>query len=117
RTLGRTDDGRTRPRARRGREAGPVELDPFFRRPRGGDRRAVLPAVLLEARRSRAAPLLRADGGNDDRLPPLRFASGIQDEPRIPVCARVLGRDERAKGNALVGRASSEPPQILGSAP
>src|SRR5919108_893436 len=116
RSTRRTDDGRTRPRATRGREAGPVELDPLLRHPRGGDRRAVLRDVLVEARRARPPPLLRAHGRDDYRLPPLRLSPRVQDEPRVPVRARLLGAGERAEGNALVGGASSQPSQVLGPA-
>src|SRR5215470_11276979 len=52
------DDGSARPRPRRGREAGPVELDPLLRRPCGGDRGPLLPPVFLEAGRARRAALL-----------------------------------------------------------
>src|SRR5712671_1654448 len=110
------DDGSERPRERRGREAEPVELDPLLRRPRGGDRRALLPPVLLEAGRARGAALLRAHGGDDDRLSPVRLAPRVQDQPRLPVRARLLGPDQRAEGHALVGRAPPEPPQVLGPA-
>src|SRR6266850_4970293 len=110
------DDGSERPRERRGREAGPVELDPFLRRPRGGDRSALLPPVLLEAGRAGGAALLRAHGGDDHRLSPLRLAPRLQDQPVLPVRARVLGPDQRAEGHPLVGRAPPEPPQVLGPA-
>src|SRR5712671_1060746 len=109
----RRDDGSARPRQRRGREVAPVELAPLLRRARGGDRGPLLPSVLLEAGRPGGRSLLRADGGDHHRLSPLRLAPGVQDQPRLPVRARVLGPDQRAEGNALVGRAPPEPPQVF----
>jgi len=41
--------------------------------------------------------------GDDHRLPPLCLAPRVQDQPHLPVRARLLGGDQRAEGHPLVG--------------
>ena len=49
----------------------------------------------------------------DRRLPPLLLAPRLQDQPLVPVRARLPRRELGAEGRAVVGGASSRPSQVL----
>src|SRR3954466_7089091 len=57
--------------------------------------------------------LLGADVRRDGRLSPLLLAPDLQDEPRLPISARLPRDDELAERRALVGVEPPHAPQAL----
>ena len=89
---------------------------PVLRRARCRSRRRVPRRLLLAGRRPGARALLLAHVRGHGRLPPLLLSSDLPHEPRLPVLPRRPRADQRPEGRALVGRASSRSPQVLGHA-
>src|SRR5438045_9051670 len=77
-----------RPRARRGREARSLQLDPVLRVPSHRARRALLRRDLLEARGPRGRDLLLSDGRQHPRIPSLLIAPLVHDIAIIPISPR-----------------------------
>ena len=68
---------------------------------------------LGEDPRARGLRLRAPDVGDHRRLPPVLLASVVQDEPRVPVRARVPRNDGDAERSDLVGELASPTSQVL----